>query len=153
MAEAVELAHVVRELDKPLDAVWARLADFANVDRIYPKDGIGPFAAIDRVEAQGEGVGTVRTVNPANGVRGIERLEAIDPEQHSFSYSMLPPPVVPVDDYYATVSLSAIGPGRTMVSYKSTGRLKDMPSGDLRAALSILYGALIDDAGGKYDPD
>jgi hypothetical protein len=111
MAEAVELAHVVRELDKPLDAVWARLADFANVDRIYPKDGIGPFAAIDRVEAQGEGVGTVRTVYLANGVRGIERLEAIDPEQHSFSYSMLPPPVVPVDDYYATVSLSAIGPG------------------------------------------
>jgi hypothetical protein len=71
------------------------------------------------VPLDGHGVGAIRTVGGEGGPPVRERLEAYDPEGHTFSYAMLESPF-PFTDYVATVRLHDLGGGRTSIDWSST---------------------------------
>jgi hypothetical protein len=91
-------------------------------------------------------VGAARTVHLKGGQLVKERLESLDSKNHSYSYSMLPPAVIPVDDYLATVNVVALGSRKTRIDYRSTGRSRGEPLGPIRPILTTLYETIIDGA-------
>lgn len=146
MPEIVELSSVTKDITAPIDVVWPIIADFEGVERIFPREGVSGIPPIEKVIVDGHGIGAVRTAYLVGGLRGVERLETMDSVNHTFSYAMLPPLIVPVDDYVATVSAVGVDPTTTRVHYRSQGRLRDMPLAEISPLLTALYGALIDGA-------
>jgi len=99
------------ELVAPIERVWACFADFGDLSAWAP--------GRSRVAVDGHGVGAIRTVGGEGGPPVRERLEAYDPEGHTFSYAMLGSPF-PFTDYVATVRLHDLGSGRTSIDWSST---------------------------------
>jgi hypothetical protein len=146
MSEILELSSVVADIAAPIEVVWPIMADFEGVERLFPKEGVAGIPPIEKVVVDGHGVGAVRTVYLLDGLRGVERLETMDSLNHTYSYAMLPPLIVPVDDYVATVSAVRLDLTTTRIHYRSQGRLRDMPLAQIRPLLTALHGALIDGA-------
>ena len=94
--------QVVDSINADIKAVWAILGDFGGL-----KVG-GPITA---VETTGEGVGAVRTIT-MGGANVVERLEAYDPENFSFTYAITNDDCpLPVSNYSATVKITSDGDG------------------------------------------
>ncbi|MGI8493370.1 MAG: SRPBCC family protein [Acidimicrobiales bacterium] len=95
------------EVDAPLDAVWKLVSDFRG---FVESQGLA-------VTVEGEGIGTRRTVE-MGASKFVERLEALDEETHSTSYSIVDGPL-PATGYVATIALSASDASRTHVTWSS----------------------------------
>jgi hypothetical protein len=67
------------------------------------------------VEGKGDGIGMTRTMAVGESAL-IERLEAIDPEAHTTSYSIVSGPI-PVKGYLSTISLDPRGDGATHITW------------------------------------
>jgi len=65
----------------------------------------------------GEGVGATRTITMGPSTT-IERLEALDNDAKLLKYSLIQGPL-PVENYLATMQLSAIDDGRTRLEWSS----------------------------------
>jgi hypothetical protein len=99
------------EFAAAVDEVWDLIGDFAGVAR---------WAAIERCEVEGEGVGAVRTLTLPGGISLKERLDAFDPEGHGFRYSMTDPGPLPLANYRASVRLAEAGPRRCSIEWRGT---------------------------------
>jgi carbon monoxide dehydrogenase subunit G len=143
----MELAHVIEEIDAPIERVWAELGDFSAVQRLFPPEGVSGFAALEKVTFRGEGIGFVRTVHLVDGQSQDEVLEAVDEANYSYNYSAPAPNLLGVEGYYATVTMTAIGPAKTRINYRSEGTPgADFPIERLRPVLTDIYKALINGA-------
>ena len=112
------------------ESVWEMLRDFGGILRWNSK-------GIDSVSVEGEGIGAVRTIGIPGGISLQERLEAHDDEARSFSYSFFGKPVIPLDDYYATMTVFDEGDGQCRVDWESTF---EHPAMDAQAARELIEG-------------
>ena len=87
---------------------------------------------------EGHGVGAVRSVGGDDGPPVRERLEAYDPENHTFSYAMLESPF-PFTDYVATVRLRDLGGGRTSIEWSSTFQPRGLPTEQVARMIEGIY--------------
>ncbi|MGC4026556.1 MAG: DUF4331 family protein [Mesorhizobium sp.] len=99
-----ELQVVVERVDlaAPPDQVWALLGQFDA--KWHPLVG--------RVQLTGEGVGQLRTVETVDGKTIIERLDAMDEANRSYSYTGISG--IPASDYTGTLTVSPKGSGCTV---------------------------------------
>lgn len=101
-----------QDIDAPLDAVWALVADFANLDW---------FGGAERVEKVGEGTGQVRRIYmPGMDEPVEEELLAIDPGNHRLEYAVLEGGPNIMRDYRVVATLAAAGEGRTHAHWEAT---------------------------------
>ena len=111
-------------------AVWELLREVGGIRRWNSK-------GIDSVSVEGEGVGAVRTIGLTGGMSLQEKLEAYDEGGRSFSYSFVGKKVIPLDDYYATMTVVDESESTCRVDWGSTF---EHPSMDADAARKLVEG-------------
>ncbi len=127
---------VVRELDAPVDAVWAVVSDFGNVSWAMPGA---------RVDVIGEGVGMIRRMHMPDGSSVDEVLESRDADARTFSYAIPGQMPMPVADFRGWVELEPIAAGRTRVAWNASGTaLPGLTGAEGQALFEGLYGNLLD---------
>jgi hypothetical protein len=101
--------HVTGELGASVDETWKLVSDFGGLleSMGVPVELSGP-----------EGIGQERKISMGPEPT-VERLEELDNDAHRLVYSIQSGPL-PVDNYLATMQLSAIGEGRTKLDWSST---------------------------------
>ena len=112
------------------ESVWELLREFGGIRRWNPN-------GIDSVTVEGEGIGAVRTIGIAGGVELQEKLEAYDEATRSFSYSFVGKRVLPLDDYYATMTVVDENKSECRVDWESSF---EHPSMDADAAGKLVKG-------------
>lgn len=98
--------------------LWRLVSDFGGLDKIM--DGIESF------EAEGEGVGSTRSIAMGGGVV-VESLDALDPDAMTLTYSMLETPL-PFKDYSATMVVSANGESGSTLSWTGSFEPHGVPA-------------------------
>jgi uncharacterized protein YndB with AHSA1/START domain len=79
--------RVSADLAAPADSIWELLADFANIQRWWPDDGV---IRIDDVQIEGQGIGMIRHIqNRGARHRVSERLDFLDPETRTLVLSII----------------------------------------------------------------
>lgn len=121
------------EIDASRDVVWDLVSDFGGVKRISPE--------VESCVLDGEGVGAVRTIN-TQGIVIKERLESLDGNNYTFSYSIVEGPI-PFTNYLATVVLDTAGPGRTRINWSGNFEPAGVPEDMLKQLVEGIYRQLI----------
>ena len=112
------------------DAVWEVISDF---------NGIGKFvAAVAGSTMEGSGVGAVRTLTFQDGGQVVERLEGLDAQARTLSYSILSAPL-PLADYVSTMTVRGLGGGRCELAWSSTFEPKGAPEAEVRQIIEGVY--------------
>jgi carbon monoxide dehydrogenase subunit G len=109
---------VRRKVAAPAKRCWDLLSDFGGIADMSPM--------IESCEVEGEGVGAVRTLGAAGGMKLQERLEAHDEAGMTFSYSIIGDNPLPFTDYLSTVTIEPAGEGACTIDWR--GRFQ--PKGD-----------------------
>ena len=130
-------ASFVRELDSPVDRVWALLDDFPRLDWL-PKE--------HKLEVVGSGSpGTVRIITMEGAQPVWEVLLAKDAAKKSLSYAVPVGLPVPVSNYTATMRVEPLGEGRTRLHWHSTWFADDgRPTEDATSEFIRIYNVLAD---------
>jgi len=119
--------QVQGEIAAPVDEVWKVVSDFGG---FLEAQGIP-------VEVEGEGIGTLRKVTLGTAVI-VERLESIDDETRSTSYSIVEGPM-PATGYVSTIRLEPAGESATRIDWSSTfepaGGMSDSDVSELLAGV------------------
>lgn len=118
------------ELDATAADVWNVVGDFGGIDRFMDD--------IASVELEGEGVGAVRTLHLADGAEVVETLDAWDAAAMSYSYSIDESPL-PIADYSATMTVSALEDGRSKVDWESTFVAAGVSDEEARETVADIY--------------
>ncbi len=132
---SITYASVTADLDHPIEAVWARIAEFGRLEDWA--DGV-TACSVD-----GQGVGAIRTV-VRNGNSVQERLEAIDPAGHRLRYQILPPHRLPAQGVHGNVILRSLGAGQTEMVWRSDATDFTVPPGEIGARIEAFYAASIE---------
>lgn len=118
---------VNEDVNGPAAEVWAALSDFGGI-----KVG-GPITSF---EAQGEGVGMLRTIGMGGGLV-VERLDRHDEDAMVFAYSIVNDDCpLPVSKYSATVTVTDREDGTCNVDWTGTFE----PKGDEAQAIQVVEG-------------
>jgi hypothetical protein len=99
--------HEEGELGASVDEVWKLISDFGGFIEAM---GLP-------VDLEGEGIGQTRTIK-MGAVPTIEKLEERDDANKRLVYSIIQA-ALPVENYLATMQLSAAGDGRTKIVWTS----------------------------------
>lgn len=100
--------QVEGEIAAPVDDVWKVVSDFGG---FIEAQGMP-------AEVEGRGVGAVRKVTLGSAVI-VERLESLDEENRSTSYSIVEGPL-PATGYLATIRVEPAGDAATRIEWSST---------------------------------
>jgi carbon monoxide dehydrogenase subunit G len=125
---------VERELNAPVDKVWALLEDFGNLNW-YP--------GWTDLETIGEGPGMTRRIH-MEGMEPIDEiLEAMDAASRSFSYT-IPKMPMPVSEYRAEVSLEPLDNGaRTLARWNCSAKPEGISETEGQAMLEGIYADML----------
>jgi len=115
------------QLGAAIDEVWKVVGDFGGFVEAM---GVP-------VEVSGDGIGATRTIALGPSPT-VERLEELDNDAKRLVYSMLEGPL-PLENYVATMQLSAVDGGHTRLEWSSTFDPGAMAEGDAIQAVSGIY--------------
>ena len=124
--------HVRDSFDALADAVWRFFQDFGGISK-------WAGSMIKSCTLEGEGVGAVRTLTLAQGNPLRERLVQFDDADRSFSYAIIGPRDLPVDDYVGSVKLRANGAKSTTIDWIGTFDAKGAPEADAKRIVEGIY--------------
>ncbi|MFP8879571.1 MAG: SRPBCC family protein [Myxococcota bacterium] len=105
--------QVTEELQASGEVVWQLVRGFGEIMK-------WSGGAVESVSVEGDGIGAVRTIGIAGGAQLQEKLEAHDDAKRTFSYSFVANALLPVDDYYATMTIIETGANQCRVEWGST---------------------------------
>ena len=114
----------------PASEVWAAIRDFGAISDWLP--------VAEASEADGEGVGAVRTLALAGGASARERLEALDDAARSYTYTVIDS-TLPMTGYRATITVSEAGPQACMLDWSSTFEPVGVSDEDMTAQIEGSY--------------
>ncbi|PNP86554.1 hypothetical protein FNYG_00256 [Fusarium nygamai] len=100
---------VTQELDYDIEEVWSIVSKFDAVAVWSPM--------VVQCTTEGEGIGSVRFAVTDSGAHFNEKLEILDHESHTISYSFEEPVPFPATGLYGTQHLEAIEPGKTLFTW------------------------------------
>lgn len=130
-------ARVKKTINAPTEKVWKTIRDFDGIDRY--------LGAVKSCTVEGSGEGAKRTCVLQDGVKINERLESLDEEKRTLSYSIIDTdPPMPFTGYVGTVKVSDTGGDRTEVDWSGTFEVKGADEAEMVAMTEGLYGAAID---------
>jgi hypothetical protein len=127
-------------LTAPLEKVWPLCADYGNLDW-FKGHGIAGAKQVDTV---GEGIGMERHVHMEGfDTPIIEVLTALDTSNHSFSYEILPHPLMPFSDYKVDAKLTDNGNGKTLALWVARFNTSAMREQEAIAMMTDTYGKML----------
>jgi len=127
-------AKVTDRFNAPIDKVWDLIKDFGDLSAWAPGGNV--------TKLEEEGVGMVRHVEGEGG-KFVERCEAHDDENHTFSYSLIESPA-PFKDYLAKVKLNETGPDSCEIEWSSDFQPVDIAEKEIVQGVEGTYGFFID---------
>ena len=110
--------------------VWKTLSDFNGLPKFV--------AAIVNSAMEGSGVGALRTLTLGDGGQIVEKLESLDEQAKSLSYSIVTSPL-PLDNYLATVQVRDLGGNQCEVVWSSTFEPKGAPEAEAKKVVEGVY--------------
>lgn len=122
---------VRRRVGAPAKRCWDVLSDFAGLADLSPM--------IESCEVEGEGVGAVRTLSAAGGMKLQERLEAHDEAGMTFSYAIIGDNPLPLTDYYSTVTIEPAGDDACTIDWRGRYRPKGEDEAGPAAIVTGIY--------------
>ena len=115
------------------DTVWKIVGDFNGLPKFV--------SAIINSTVEGSGVGAVRTLALKDGGPPIvERLERLDEETRTLSYSIVHSPL-PLEDYVATIEVKELSENRCELTWSSTFEPKGAPEAEAVKIVENIYAA------------
>ena len=97
-------------IEAPADAAWSKLADFG---------GLGSWApGISECKLEGSGVGAVRRI-AMGGMEIAERLESLDDEARTLTYSITEGPM-PTENYLAEIVVTPTGDASCAIRWSAS---------------------------------
>lgn len=117
------------------DALWQAIGSFAAIGDWHPM--------VEKVEAQGENKGSVRTLQLIGGAKLVERLEEISPSERRYSYSIIDSPL-PVQNYVAEIRVKDNGDGTSTVEWSSDFAVNSPNEKDVVKTVQEVYQAGLD---------
>jgi hypothetical protein len=114
------------------DAVWATISDFNSAPQY--------IAAILTSTLEGSGVGALRTLTLRDGVQVVERLESLEPQARTLSYSIVSGPV-PLTGYVSTMRVRDLGNGQCALDWSATFAPRGVPEADASTFVEGVYRA------------
>lgn len=106
-----ERVSLNRRIDLPANQVWAKIRNFETAADLVP-------ALIDRVAVEGGDVPTGWVIYLKNGATVTEAVTDFDDHDRSMTYRMTDTPM-PLRDYLATISVTPLGSGSSLVTFKT----------------------------------
>lgn len=121
------------KINAPADTVWRIVSDFNGLPKFV--------SAIINSTVEGSGVGAFRTLTLQDGGPPIvERLERLDEETRTLSYSILHSPL-PVEDYVATTQVKELSKNQCELTWSSTFEPKGAPEAEAVRIIENIYAA------------
>jgi hypothetical protein len=119
------------ELNASAADVWKVVGDFGGIDFL---------SAIASVSVEGEGLGSIRTLTLAGEEGGtiMERLEALDNEGMTLTYSILESQL-PIDHNTGTMTVSESEEGKTTFTWSSTFAARGISDEEAKAFVENFY--------------
>ena len=122
------------EIDSPVDALYALLANFGQVDWMQ---------GVTKVEVTGDGVGMTRAIYAGGDEAILEVLESIDPAAKRIGYTITRNNPLPVEDYHATCTAVDLGDGRSRLEWGCTFTPAGVDEAAAVAQVEGMYGVLV----------
>lgn len=129
-----EKVHISHDFTVPARTLWSVVGDFSNLSWV---------PAVPKCEFEGEGIGMVRRMYLDDTYAILERLEALDEENLTTSYSIPENNPLPCDDYYATMTIVETGPGTCRLEWGCTFEPKGMSEAEAIENITQFYWSLI----------
>lgn len=106
------MAAIVEEVEVAAEAatLWRTFGGFGSVGDWHPM--------LERVDSEGEEPGQRRVAIGGDGSRQIERLVAVDPIQHAYSYD-IEESAMSVENYHALFRIEPSGEGGSRVTWSA----------------------------------
>ena len=114
----------------PGPEVWEVIRDFAKIIKWAP--------GIAQMKLAGSGVGAVRTVTYQDGARTVERLESLNDEARTLSYTILES-TLPLEGYVASLTVRDLGGTGCEVEWYSTFGAKGAAESEVSRMLEVSY--------------
>lgn len=122
-------AKASKIINAPANWVRETVSAFSGLEKYLPM--------IAKTTTEGSGVGATRTCELADGAQLHERLEALDDQACSLTYSILKSPL-PIENYLGTISVRDGGEGKSEVTWSAN---LDAPADQEPAMTEMLSGA------------
>ena len=117
------------------DALWDAIGRFAAIGDWHPM--------IEKVDAEGEQKGSVRTLQLIGGAKLVERLEEISPTERLYRYSLTESPL-PISNYFSEIRVKDNGDGSSTVEWSSDFAVKGGNETDVVKTIQEVYQAGLD---------
>ncbi|RUM98243.1 SRPBCC family protein [Pseudaminobacter arsenicus] len=127
-AAALEVASSTTVAGTP-DSVWKKIGDFCAIQTWHP--------GVSKCEQTDEAGATYRTLTATDG--GTIKEKLVEQTDTSYTYEIIESPL-PVEDYQATISVSAEG-DRTRVDWKGSFDAKGQSDAEAKTVISDIYKA------------
>jgi len=137
--QAVDVAETV-EISASADDVWAAIADFCSIADWHPV-----IAKCEESEKDGE---KHRTLTTGDGGVLLEKLDSMNDDAKSFTYSILEGPL-PIANYQSTISVEEKSGSTATVSWTSTFDAAGVTDDEARTLLQGIYRSGLDELGDK----
>lgn len=110
--------EVSRIIDAPIDRLWAEVGDFNNIAAWHPDV---TQSHLEDVAAQptGSNAGAIRVLTLRNGTVLRERLVALDPNAHRYTYSVLDGQL-PLKNHISSLTMRPVDAHRTEVTWSAS---------------------------------
>jgi hypothetical protein len=122
--------RVVMNLPVGAETVWRSLRDFAGIIKWQPD--------LANLQVTGSGVGAIRTLTDKDGARQVERLESLNDEARTLSFTVLQT-TLPLEGCVAQLSVRDLGFGKSEVAWSSTFGAKGAPEAEVVSLLEKSY--------------
>lgn len=121
----------------PITTLWDLLQDFGNIQRWWP---VGSAVDIERVEIEGSGIGITRHIYNVGFASPVsERLERIDPDNYTYTLSIVGERPAGILSYEATGTLTPLEGGQVRLTYHSEFTTEPGQEAGARAFLEGAY--------------
>jgi hypothetical protein len=117
-------------INSSADSVWKAISDFQGIDKYIP--GIASSAM------EGSGVGALRTLRVEDGGTVVERLESLNEQARTLSYSIVEAPL-PVAGYVSTMQIRAIAGDRCELTWSSVFEPKGVSEAKAGKLMESIY--------------
>lgn len=128
-------------INAPADKVWRLVGNFSELDTFVE--------AVTNCTSAGSGTGAVRTLTLEDGSKVKEKLDSLDHDKRTLTYSILESPM-PINSYTGTMQVRHQEDGQSEFTWSSTFEAAEGTEDDMQSALKGLYSQGVEGLQNKF---
>jgi hypothetical protein len=118
------------KINTSAEKLWAIVSDFNGLSKFV--------AAVTKSTIEGSGVGALRTLTLPDGAQVVEKLESLDEQTKSLSYSIVSGPM-PVENYVSFMKVLEISENQSELEWSSNFGPKGVPEAEAKKTIEGIY--------------